>query len=141
MTTDQMQALAARLRDDSQDVRSGIVLRFLLHADLDAAADLIEQMAQQEPVAWMVKAHGSVHRLVVRADVADELAYKAREFDPSADALSLYLAPPAREPLSDEQIFDLAEPFGAFEYGDAQGDKRIAFARAIEAVHGIGGEK
>jgi hypothetical protein len=51
MTTDQMQALAARLRDDSQDVRSGIVLRFLLHADLDRAADLIEQMAQAEPVA------------------------------------------------------------------------------------------
>ena len=34
--------------------------------------------------------------------------------------------------LSREEIFDLAEPFGAFEYGDAQGDKRIAFARAVE---------
>ena len=42
------------------------------------------------------------------------------------------VAPPAREPLSNEQIFDLAEPFGAFRHGDAQGDKRIEFARAIE---------
>ena len=36
--------------------------------------------------------------------------------------------------LTDEQIFDLAEPFGAFEYGDAQGDKRRGFARAIESA-------
>ena len=47
----------------------------------------------------------------------------------------------AREPLTDEEIFELAEPFGAFEYGDAQGHKRQAFARAIEAAHGITGEK
>lgn len=36
--------------------------------------------------------------------------------------------------LTDEQIFDIAEPFGAFEFGDAQGDKRLAFARAILAA-------
>jgi len=36
----------------------------------------------------------------------------------------------ASKPLSDAEIFDLAEPFGAFEFGDAQGDKRLAFARA-----------
>lgn len=34
--------------------------------------------------------------------------------------------------LSREKIFDLAEPFGEFQYGDAQGDKRVAFARAVE---------
>ena len=38
----------------------------------------------------------------------------------------------ARQPLTDQQIMELAEPFGAFEYGDAQGHKRQAFARAIE---------
>jgi hypothetical protein len=37
-------------------------------------------------------------------------------------------------PLSDEQIFEIADPFGAFEYGDAQGDKRRGFARAIESA-------
>ena len=36
--------------------------------------------------------------------------------------------------LTDDQIFDIAEPFGEFRYGDAQGDKRIAFARAIIAA-------
>lgn len=35
--------------------------------------------------------------------------------------------------LSVERIFTIAEPFGEFRYGDAQGDKRIDFARAIEA--------
>ena len=34
--------------------------------------------------------------------------------------------------LTNDEIFVLAEPFGAFEFGDAQGDKRIAFARAVE---------
>ena len=47
---------------------------------------------------------------------------------------------PQRKPLTDEKIFDLAEPFGAFQYGDAQGHKRLEFARAIEAAHGIKGE-
>ena len=46
--------------------------------------------------------------------------------------------------LTDEQIYRDAEPFGAFQYGDAQGHKRLAFARAIEAevlrINGVGGE-
>ena len=49
----------------------------------------------------------------------------------------VYTTPPQRKPLTDEQIFDLSEPFGAFQYGDAQGHKRLEFARAIEAAHGI----
>ena len=53
------------------------------------------------------------------------------------NAEPLYTSPPQRKPLTDEQIFDLSEPFGAFQYGDAQGHKRLEFARAIEAAHGI----
>ena len=34
--------------------------------------------------------------------------------------------------LTNEQIFDLAEPFGGFEYGDSQGHKRLDFARSVE---------
>ena len=45
----------------------------------------------------------------------------------------------ARKPLTRDGIFELAEPFGAFEFGDAQGYKRIRFARAIETAHGITG--
>ena len=35
--------------------------------------------------------------------------------------------------ISDKRIFELAEPFGEFRFGDAQGDKRIGFARVVEA--------
>ena len=47
--------------------------------------------------------------------------------------------PDCGKPLTREEVFEIAEPFGEFRYGDAQGDKRIAFASAIEAAHGIGG--
>ena len=36
--------------------------------------------------------------------------------------------------LTREEIFAAAEPFGEFQYGDAQGDKRVEFARAIERL-------
>jgi hypothetical protein len=39
----------------------------------------------------------------------------------------------AGERLTDAEILELAEPYGAFEYGDAQGHKRKDFARAIES--------
>ena len=37
--------------------------------------------------------------------------------------------------VTDAQILEIAEPFGEFQYGDAQGHKRIDFARAILALH------
>lgn len=43
----------------------------------------------------------------------------------------LYTAPLVMK-LSDERILELSESFGEFKYGDAQGCKRIDFARAIE---------
>ena len=42
---------------------------------------------------------------------------------------------PAKQPLTREEIFELAEPFGEFKYGDAQGHKRIDFANAIIAAY------
>jgi len=42
------------------------------------------------PAAWAVVAFGRVQKLVVRDDVADEVACKWREQDPRADALPLY---------------------------------------------------
>lgn len=54
------------------------------------------------------------------------------------EKLSAILATPTAQAhpaeVTDEQILEVAEPFGAFEYGDAQGDKRIDFARAILAL-------
>lgn len=42
------------------------------------------------PAAWAVMAFGRVQKLVVRADVADELACEWRESDPEATAIPLY---------------------------------------------------
>jgi hypothetical protein len=36
--------------------------------------------------------------------------------------------------LTDDEIWELAEPFGEFQYGDAQGHKRLDFARAVLAA-------
>lgn len=53
---------------------------------------------------------------------------------PICDGLGRVLAtdseqtePSAAQPMSDERIDEIGEPFGYFQYGDAQGDKRRAF--------------
>jgi hypothetical protein len=76
----------------------------------------------QEPVAWM---YGCVGRGRMYAEELD---------DPAAGWQPLYTTPPAaqRQPLTDEKINEIA----------AQGYSRwVEFARAIEAAHGIKGEK
>ena len=45
-------------------------------------------------------------------------------------------AEPVKMP-SDAEILELSQPFGAFQYGDAQGRKRIEFARALLARYGV----
>ena len=42
------------------------------------------------PVAWALTAFGRVQKIVMRADVADELACKWRESDPEATSVPLY---------------------------------------------------
>lgn len=37
--------------------------------------------------------------------------------------------------LTREQVFGIADKYGAFEFGDAQGDKRLAFAADVIAAH------
>jgi hypothetical protein len=106
-------------------------------ADIDnAIAAIKEVLAQpeQEPVAWMVKAHGLLQRLSRRADVADEIACQYRKDDPKADMFPLYTAPPQRKPLTDEEIVKITSDPCLYIRG---GDYRIDIARAIEAAHGI----
>jgi len=56
-----------------------------------------------------------------------------RQRETFAPAVSAMLESSPQSPrLSNERIFELAESFGEFKYGDAQGCKRIEFARAIE---------
>ena len=95
--------------------------------------------AQQEPVAWRVHpfdygvGYKGVYALTEMPERVEMWKRKGWKVEP------LYTTPQStRQLLTDEQIMELAEPFGAFEYGDAQGHKRQAFARAIEEAHGIG---
>ncbi len=41
------------------------------------------------------------------------------------------------KPMSNEQIGNINQKYGWFEFGDAQGDKTRAFVRQIEEHHGI----
>ena len=64
----------------------------------------------------------------------DEVTYYSAKMDATYMARCLYAAPPARKPLTDEQIdaawrsVDYTQPYEGF---------RIAIARAIERAHGI----
>ena len=104
--------------------------------------------AQQEPVAYMVKAHGMMQRLSRRADVADELACMYRKDDPNAEVLPLYTSPPKRKPLElDEYDAGFLNDFGGgnvewwwdyirYELGRAHD----FYQEQVEAAHNIKGE-
>jgi hypothetical protein len=75
----------------------------------------IEQAEKQEPVAWINKS---------RNLLSWDKFY--------ADMTPLYTAPPQRQPLTDEEIFEVHKRVDSMQY--------LTFARAIEAAHGIKGE-
>lgn len=72
-----------------------------------------------EPVAWLTR------------DEQDGL-WHPTALKKTVDDRPLYLAPPKREPLTDEEISKI------FIYC---GRDKETFARAIERAHGIGGEE
>mgnify|MGYP001324493112 CR=1 FL=1 len=126
MTPEQMIELAARLRDHAE------VIYGLWKDDLRDAADLIEQMAQAEPVAtvYYPRTGGNVG---LSWTAIPETGVMPQ------DGAKLYLAPPAREPLTEQEIWD------AVKHGEIGGiglvSKAVKVARAIEQAHGIGREK
>ena len=108
-----------------------------------------EALAQpeQEPVAWL---HTKIEGVAVPHRPADldkhpdrwEALYKTPSPCPTCEALartvmldqtSYDTTPPQRKPLTDEQIMEM--------YNEPRSDaEMIAFARAIEAAHGIKGD-
>jgi hypothetical protein len=83
----------------------------------------IEQAERQEPVATVTSETG--------ADVTMSWWH-----EPALPVgTKLYTAPPQRQPLTDEEIADIAFGFSALEILHDD----YAFARAIERKHGIGG--
>ena len=115
----------------------------LLLAQPEHIVDVTDKV-KQEPVAWM---QDSIE-LYVREEKDIVRGY----------VIPLYTAPPKREPLSDEEVFDIGYKSGfavdqdeSADYeSDAYGflnedgyvDNELYFklVRAIEKAHGIGGE-
>lgn len=95
-----------------------------LYAEVDrlsyqlAYPDNFVKEPEQEPVAWIEHHKGG-----------DNLVWD----DPGGKRSALYTSPPARKPLTDEEI---KKAFYDFDDGRSQG-YIIAFARAIEEAHGI----
>lgn len=115
-----------------------------LRAALSQQAEA-QQPATTEPVAWnsiqIASWIGSqlMHEpsMFERATVCKFVRSLGRHPTLIKHSPKIHTAPTAQAhpaELTDEQILEVAEPFGAFEYGDAQGDKRIDFARAVLAL-------
>jgi len=124
MTPEQMKELAARLRE--------LALDFELHAKeqetIGRAADLIERMAQAEPVAtvYYPRTGGNV-------GVSWRAIPETGAMPP--EGAKLYLAPPAqRVPLSEEQIEAIVQPMD-------WPPSVTEIVRAVEQVHEIRSEK
>ena len=79
--------------------------------------------AQQEPVAYM--------------DICEKNQMSGLRYWSEPDnrhEVALYTSPPQRKPLSDEEALEIARTFGAQPWPPGS---CVAFARAIEAAHGI----
>lgn len=133
MTNDELRALADALyfqgRYGHETERQAATRRV---EERKRAADYLRACADVQPVAWM-----HIDGRVISAATMDQ-AYRdggAMQSSLRDYTIPLYTHPapaasqaePKREPLSDERIDEIGEPFGYFQYGDAQGDKRRAF--------------
>ena len=81
----------------------------------------------QEPVAWAVVGDGKFGEYELGQVFVDYEATHTYWENRGYELVPVYTPPPQREPLTDEQIEDIAEKT-MFP---------INFARAIEAAHGI----
>ena len=84
---------------------------------------------KQEPVAWF--------GFNEQGECREVFTQKMRNMFPNYPTQGMtpvYTSPPQRQPLSDEQIEAIANEYGV-------GGWICDFARAIEAAHGITGEK
>jgi hypothetical protein len=147
MRTQDVLALAEQSRAYHQ---SNVSLVFLVDfakrvaaAECERICSAIKAEPVQEPVAWsgydldgMVEAfsrvieahHSSKHPFHNPIDTDAKMALRIlRGFVPSMKA---YAAPPQRKPLTEEEIYDM--------YNEPRSDaEMVAFARAVEAAHGI----
>ena len=106
-------------------------LKLIHRADIDLTKKI--EAEKQEPVAWMDP--NDPNRMT--AFKWENIGYHNKP---------VYTSPPQRQPLTFEQVEDCF-PEGPSVFEDAYGDNHTsprwlhAFARAIEAAHGIGEKK
>jgi hypothetical protein len=96
---------------------SAICLPAEIDAAMDALRQAIEQAEQAQPVAWY------------DPEVMNEdrgISWTHGQFHTAP----LYAVPPPRQPLTDEEIFEVHKRVDSMQY--------LTFARAIEAAHGVG---
>ena len=88
---------------------------------------------QGEPVAWKYQPQYGLKHPAFTEHEAIAIAHGK-----DGSVVPLYTTPQPTQAtqtdVTNEQILEIAEPFGEFQYGDAQGHKRIDFARAILAL-------
>ena len=90
---------------------------------------------RQEP--FVVKHYSGDERPIIKGNGFDglEVGQDREEAQAFADWVNARLAPPQRQPLTEKEIEALAR----YEDKHGQGPWHLAFARAIERAHGIGG--
>ena len=94
---------------------------------ITALRQAIAELEQAQPVAWM-------------SPGKERIEFSRTDTVYGSHTIPLYTAPPPRQPLTDEQISKLWDGHTVPVFGKT-GINPIVFARAIEAAHGIGGEK
>ena len=107
-------------------------------------AALVQPQGEQDPVAWIERWYGSGPErgwwIVCGRDHIAHLGPAEMSGEAASKIVSAHnTSPPAqRHPLTDEQIGEI-EGWFSNEFG-LEAKHSIDFARAIERVHGIGGE-
>ena len=88
-----------------------------------------------QPVAWMWQ-HDETGRMTYTHAGEDREQFK-RDNDTYSLICPLYRSPPARTPMTEEQINTIYESL--YDIGHTR--FRVAFARAVEKWHGIGSKR
>ena len=123
-----MTALQQALSNEALDKMAENARELGLDYDVKSDHRLMEQPAQQEPVAWTVA--GPVTNWS-----KDFSAYRTQHY-----VRPVYTRPQSMTPLTDEQISSIWDSHVVPVFGK-NGINPIVFARAIEAAHGIGEKK
>ena len=84
--------------------------------------------------ALITEREGMLAENIHRINCGNSIAYSDESFFDLAKRIRTLSD---QKPLTKDQIADLNEKHGYFDYADAQGDVTLAFVRDIEKIHGI----